>query len=102
MCCRKRNGYPDDPAKRAGPYGSLAACDVPVSMLYKLGDKINELKPDVLFWTGDVPPHDQWEYSLEHNKMYSSFLQDYMNANLSDWSTYVIEGNHDFGLVVNS
>jgi len=58
MCCRKRNGYPDDPAKRAGPYGSLAACDVPVSMLYKLGDKINELKPDVLFWTGDVPPHD--------------------------------------------
>lgn len=25
-----------------------------------------------------------------------------MNANLSDWSTYVIEGNHDFGLVMNS
>lgn len=34
--------------------------------------------------------------------MYADYFQDYMNANLSDWSTYVIEGNHDFGLVMNS
>jgi len=47
----------------AGPYGSVAVCDAPASVLYKMADKINELAPDVLFWTGDVPPHDQWSYT---------------------------------------
>lgn len=58
LCCRRRNGFPSDVTKQAGKYGSIAKCDVPPAMLYKLGDKINDLKPDVLFWTGDVPPHD--------------------------------------------
>jgi len=26
-------------------------------------EKINQLAPDTLFWTGDVVPHDQWNYS---------------------------------------
>lgn len=60
MCCRADDGYPEDPALQAGPMGSLAICDVPKEVLYKMGDKVNELKPDALFWTGDVVPHDQW------------------------------------------
>ncbi len=52
-----------DPAQAAGPYGSPAFCDVPISVLDKMSAKINELKPDTLFWTGDVAPHDQWNYS---------------------------------------
>jgi hypothetical protein len=58
LCCRAEDGIPTDPADAAGPYGSLALCDVPEVVLFKMGDKINELAPDVLFWTGDVVPHD--------------------------------------------
>ena len=58
LCCRKESGTPTDPSKAAGEYGSMGVCDIPPSVLYKMGDKINEIAPDVLFWTGDVPPHD--------------------------------------------
>lgn len=101
MCCRQEDGMATDPENAAGPYGSLALCDVPQNVLYKMGDKINELQPDVLFWTGDVVPHDQWQYSLEHTQKYSKFLADYMQQNLP-WSTYPLEGNHDFGVTINS
>lgn len=102
LCCRAEDGIPEDPADAAGPYGSLALCDVPENVLFKMGDKINELAPDVLFWTGDVVPHDQWQYSLEHVQKYSKYLADYMQTNLSQWSTYPLEGNHDFGVTINS
>jgi sphingomyelin phosphodiesterase len=58
LCCRAEHGFPEDPADQAGPYGSVSFCDIPPALLYKMADKINELRPDVLFWTGDVPPHD--------------------------------------------
>lgn len=36
-----------------------------------MGDYIrDEIKPDVIFWTGDVPPHDQWNYSEDYIKDY--------------------------------
>jgi len=43
MCCRSEDGIATDPSNAAGPYGSLALCDVPADTLYKMGDKINEL-----------------------------------------------------------
>jgi sphingomyelin phosphodiesterase len=58
LCCRIENGMATDPALAAGPYGSIAFCDVPVSVLEKMSDKVNELAPDTLFWTGDAVPHD--------------------------------------------
>ena len=102
LCCRHEDGYPADPKYQAGPYGTLAQCDIPPSVLFKMGDKINELKPDALFWTGDITPHDMWNQSLEHAIRYSDYLTDYMKDNLGDWSTYVIDGNHDYGVLLNS
>ena len=61
----------------------------------------DEINPDVIFWTGDVPPHDQWMYSEEYIKTYQTFLADYMSANFSDYAIHVLEGNHDF-VVPNS
>lgn len=80
----------------------MGNCDIPPSVLYRMGDKVNELAPDVLFWTGDVPPHDQWNYNWEQEQRYQNFLNDYMVANLTWWSTYPLEGNHDFAQVINS
>jgi sphingomyelin phosphodiesterase len=80
----------------------MGYCDIPASVLYKMGDKINELAPDVLFYTGDVPPHDQWNYNFEEEVRYQNFLFDYMTANLTSWSTFPLEGNHDFAIVINS
>jgi len=102
LCCRLEDGMATDPAKAAGPYGFPGVCDVPVSVLDKMTVKVNELAPDTLFWTGDVAPHDQWNYSQEYVENYQSFLFNYMQENLNEWTTFPLEGNHDFGLVINS
>ena len=102
VCCRHEDGYPLDPDRQAGPYGSLSQCDIPPSVLFKMGDKINELAPDAIFWTGDITPHDMWNQSPEHAIRYSDYLTDFMNENLSEWSTVVIDGNHDYGDLINS
>jgi sphingomyelin phosphodiesterase len=67
-----------------------------------MAEKINEIAPDVLFWTGDVPPHDQWNYSQPYEERYQAWLFTFMQEHLNQWSTYPLEGNHDFGFVINS
>lgn len=58
LCCRAEDGFPVDKASQASPYGSYR-CDVPEYVLHSLGDYIKEeIKPDTIFWTGDVSPHD--------------------------------------------
>ena len=40
-------------------------------------DKINEINPDLIFWTGDFVPHEVWiGYSLEHQKVYQTYLSE--------------------------
>ena len=78
LCCRIENGMATDPSQAAGPYGSIAVCDSPLSVLDKMTEKINQLRPDTLFWTGDVAPHDQWNYSQQYVEDYQTFLFDYM------------------------
>lgn len=61
LCCRADDGMADDPSKpfvAAGEYGTIGYCDVPVSVLDKMTEKVNQLAPDTLFWTGDAVPHD--------------------------------------------
>jgi hypothetical protein len=70
LCCRLENGYPEDPKDAAGEWGSYL-CDPPrnvVSSMFKFMKE--EIKPDVLFWTGDMTPHNVWENSEEEVAMY--------------------------------
>ena len=65
-----------------------------------MGEYINaNLEPDVVFWTGDSPPHDQWQYDLEYVQKYQTALTDFLKANLSSFSIYPLEGNHDFEII---
>ena len=87
---------------QAGEYGSLGKCDLPVAALDRMAEAINKLAPDALMWTGDVVPHDVWNVTLDYSIKYSDFLTDYMNEHLSEWATYPIDGNHDFGEMLHS
>jgi len=104
LCCRYQDGFSksDDPKQSAGPYGTLALCDVPPSVLYKMADKINELAPDTIIWGGDVTPHDLWNQSADHALRYSDFLTNFMKESFDSQSIYLIDGNHDYGNLINS
>lgn len=66
-----------------------------------MSEKINQLSPDAIFWTGDITPHDMWNQSVEHVIRYSDYLTTFMEEEL-DFATYVIDGNHDYGELINS
>ena len=58
LCCRPKDGFPTDPKNQATKYGNYW-CDIPADLFYIMGDFIkSKINPDVVFWTGDIPPHD--------------------------------------------
>ena len=39
---------------------------------------------------------------MEHVTRYSDYLSDFMKSELPNWATYMIDGNHDYGELINS
>jgi hypothetical protein len=83
---------------KAGPLGTYG-CDIPFDVVTTMGEYINsKVKPDIVLWTGDVAPHDQWNYTLEYVTMLQTTLTNHFKANFSDYALYPLEGNHDFAI----
>ena len=96
--CRPECGFPKEQSKQAPIHGAYY-CDLPVYTFEKMIKFVNEeIKPDVVFWTGDAAPHDIWVNSFDHVKIYQKVIADYMKTNFSDYAIYPMEGNHDFGV----
>ena len=65
LCCRPESGFPTEPEKQAKYWGSFK-CDVPPYTVQNMLEFIKEeIKPDVIFWTGDNSPHNIWNNSYE-------------------------------------
>ena len=65
LCCREENGIPANAADAAGIWGDYN-CDTSPAALTKMFEFVrDEIKPDVLFWTGDMSAHSVWENSNE-------------------------------------
>lgn len=65
LCCRDYNGYPTEPERQAGEYGSYK-CDLPEKSFRSMLDYVrDEINPEVIFWTGDNAPHDIWSVTNE-------------------------------------
>lgn len=96
ICCRDETGKTVDPTKEAKPWGSYT-CDLPKKTLVNMGDFVNEnIKPDVVMWTGDTPPHDQWHYTADEIRNYTSYMSGFLHEKLKDYPIFPVEGNHDF------
>lgn len=96
ICCRAEDGFPNDTNSQAGPLGTFG-CDIPIDVVTRMGEYINKnVKPDIIFWGGDVTPHDQYNYTFDYVATLQTRLADFFKANLSDYVLYPLEGNHDF------
>lgn len=96
LCCRKENGYPENAEDAAGPWGAYL-CDPPHQTLTKMFEFIkDEIKPDVLFFTGDMTPHDVWENSEPEVIFYQYAISKEMQELFEDQiNVYPLQGNHD-------
>lgn len=56
-----------------------------------------ELKPDIVFWTGDNSPHDVWENNNIDSTIATKNITNMIQMALqgTNISVYSIQGNHD-------
>jgi hypothetical protein len=96
LCCRPENGIPADPKDAARRYGEYN-CDTSPEVLELMFKFIrDEIKPEVLFWTGDMSPHNVWENSVQEvidvNYRVAKQMQEIFGEELM---IYPLQGNHD-------
>ena len=62
VCCHKGSGWPSkDGDIPAGEWG-MENCDIPPKTFQSMLEYIvNEIEPDIIFWTGDNSAHNIWE-----------------------------------------
>jgi sphingomyelin phosphodiesterase len=59
VCCRSTTIDPVKPEDAAGYWGDFSHCDLPKRTLENFLTYVkNEIKPDVVIWTGDSLPHN--------------------------------------------
>ena len=91
-CCHEgMNG-----SGKAGQYGDYA-CDLPIATLDLLTDHLQQLnpQPDIIVYTGDNPPHDNWEESWQSQTNSTNFLVKYLSTKLPNQTIYPAMGNHE-------
>ena len=74
-------------------YGEMG-CDIPERTFLSMVEKVKELSPDFVTWTGDIVPHDVWMQSYDHAIKYQKYLSDIMTTEF-EMPVYGIMGNHD-------
>ena len=96
MCCR--SGTPSSESSRAGRWGYVGHCDLPVPTLnYFLNTTLPSLAPDIIFWLGDNSCHGLWgDQKEEHLKVGLHVANSLLEAGYNQpGSVYPILGNHE-------
>ena len=80
LCCRA-DDQPIDGNRTAGAWGDYE-CDINEKMLHSMFTNIaNTVKPDIILWTGDNPPHNVWsqsrEFQLNATRRVTGFMKQY-------------------------
>ena len=76
LCCRAESYTEGDVNVRAGEWGSnYGLCDIPMKTFESMMNYIvEEVQPDIIFWTGDNSSHNTWNNTLEEITHYSELV----------------------------
>jgi len=89
VCCVEKLG-----PGTAGHFGSYE-CNVPVHTMRLFMEKVKEIGPDHVIFSGDIPPHTVWEETLESQLACTETLTRVMNETISNIPIYPGIGNHE-------
>lgn len=100
MCCREeKNKSNKDINSPSGYWGSLAKCDLPLRTLSNMINNISEeLKPDIILWTGDNGSHDVWNLAEDTAAIATRIVGEELFKNLTSKNNvplYPAIGNHE-------
>lgn len=86
VCCR--NGTGD--AGRWGGYN----CDLPIRTFESSLQQLQQMNPEFIIVTGDMPPHDIWNQSDSYNMGYQTIVSNLFKKYFPTTPVYGIFGNH--------
>lgn len=97
LCCRQGDGKAAPGEAGAGLWGTVDACDVPFSLVDSLFKHLSSIQDqfDVVYFTGDIPPHNVWNQSKGDQ---ISALQQFTDLSLKylpKKPIYCTLGNHE-------
>jgi len=69
MCCRETSGPVMYEQDKAGFWGDYRKCDTPLRTIESMYRHIAQRHSDIdlIYWTGDLPPHDIWNQTRKAN-----------------------------------
>ncbi|KAL1477764.1 hypothetical protein MTO96_035490, partial [Rhipicephalus appendiculatus] len=97
LCCEPGSGEVHNDTDRAGRWGDLRHCDVPFRTLDNMLEHIGSQgrKPDFVYWTGDLPPHDMWKPTRATNAKNFETTFTAFAKRLPGITVYPVVGNHE-------
>lgn len=98
LCCRDYAGYPEHRGDIPAAQWGSGLCDLPVPTFQTMLDYIvSDVKPDMMFWTGDNSPHNIWYNTEEECTDYTITVSEMFKKAFEgqDISVFPIQGNHD-------
>lgn len=98
VCCRKYNGKSPRKEDAAGRWGFMGNCDLPIVTVYNFLEHVkNEVKPDLILWTGDSNSHSVWNSTQQETINVVTFLCLLMKEKFNyTMPIYPAIGNHEF------
>ena len=95
LCCRPPNN-PAPPGQPAGRWGDHL-CDLPLWTANNLFEHLAQHKDefDWVYWTGDLPAHNDWSQSRSDQLELLQLLSTQMKLYLGDKKIYPTLGNHE-------
>ena len=99
LCCESTSiaKNPSNPnQKKAGYWGTLASCDLPIHTLEESLKVIKEkIKPDMIYWLGDNAVHKIELYNSEMPLEYTKTIVRKFVEILKDYKVFPVLGNHE-------
>ena len=97
VCCRSNNGPANSKSSMAGLWGDYMECDTPYFTVENSLQRIRTRHPDVDVWfmTGDLPPHDIWEYNRNETLAHIRFTSWLIDQYSGDTPVLPVIGNHE-------
>lgn len=97
VCCRTLNGPGRTINHMASIWGDYTDCDTPFFTVQNSLQRVSQEHSDVSYWlmTGDLPPHDIWEYNRNESLAHIRFMTWLINQYSKETAVLPVIGNHE-------
>lgn len=89
VCCQAKYGPGD--SRHYGTY----QCNIPQRTMELFFEGVNQLDPDIILFTGDIPPHTMWDETLDSQLNCTVTLTETLGRIIKSTPIYPCIGNHE-------